>query len=59
MNYTGAVITPEDFRRERERRDNQKLESIAKSRSLNKQWIAHKEGYDVDYVANPAKGMDE
>jgi len=54
-----AVITPEDFRRERARRDREELNRIASSKSLNKQWIAHINHFDVDYDPNPAPNQDE
>ena len=59
MSYNNAVITEEDFKRERAKRDREILNRISSSKSLNKKWIAHLNGYDVDYIANPAQGQTE
>jgi len=58
MSYN-TFITPEDFRRELARRDREALNRIASSKSLNKQWVAHINGFDVDYIPNPAPNQDE
>lgn len=47
---TGSVITPEDFKRERARIDRELLDRIAKSKSVNKIWLADSLGFDVDYT---------
>jgi len=57
--YNNSVITKEDFRKEIERRDREKLDRIARSKSINKQWLAHIVGYDVDYDSVPAHNQDE
>jgi hypothetical protein len=58
MSYAGTlVVTPEDFKKEIEKRDSKLLERLSKK--LNGRWIAHCLGYDVDYDANPAVGMNE
>jgi len=60
MSYDGTlVVTPEDFAREIAKRNREKLDRIARSKSLNKQWVAHINGFDVDYTPNPAPGQDE
>lgn len=46
----GAVVTPEDFKRERAKRDRELLNRIANSKSVNKQWLADSLGFDVDYT---------
>lgn len=56
--YCGTVVvTPEDFKREREKRDRALLNRLSKK--LNGRWIATCLGYDVDYDSNPAVGMNE
>jgi hypothetical protein len=56
--YSGTlVVTPEDFKKEREKRDRILLEKLSKK--LNGRWIAYCLGYDCDYDATPAQGMNE
>jgi len=57
MKYNNAIITEEDFRRERERRDNEILERI-KGR-INSKWMGYVRGFDTDYIPNPPVGMNE
>lgn len=57
MRYNGSVITPEDFKRERERRDNHLLARFAKK--LNGRWLATINGFDVDYDSVPMSGQNE
>lgn len=61
MRYDGAVVTPLDFKQERERRDRKLLDRISKSKSLNKIWLADSLGFDVDYTPDerePQKNED-
>jgi hypothetical protein len=55
--YNNSVVTPEDFMREIEKRDRTLLERLSKK--LNGRWIAYCLGYDGDYDATPAQGMNE
>jgi hypothetical protein len=57
MNYSGSVITKEDFEREWAKRDRKLLEKLSKK--LNGRWMAYNLGYDVDYDPSPAKGQNE
>jgi hypothetical protein len=57
MRYSNSVVTQEDFKRERERRDNEFFRKI--ERSLNKKWIGYVNGYDTDYSPSPIVGQDE
>lgn len=57
MRYSNSVVTEEDFRREREIRDNNLLARFAKK--LNGRWQAYVNGFDSDYIPNPPRGMNE
>lgn len=57
--YNNSVVTKEDFKRERDRRDKELLEKISRSKSINKRWLAYKLGFDSDYQPNPALGQNE
>ena len=57
--FNGAVITPLDFKREITKRDNELLERISKSKSVNKKWIAEVNGFDADYDRVPAMDQNE
>jgi hypothetical protein len=57
MRYNGVVATEEDFKRERERRDNQLLDRF--KNKLNGRWLATINGFDVDYDSVPMSGQNE
>jgi hypothetical protein len=57
MRYNNSVVTEEDFKKERERRDNQLLDRF-KGR-INSKWLAYVNGFDSDYSATPITGMNE
>jgi hypothetical protein len=57
MRYNGAIVTEEDFKKERERRDNQLLDRLGKK--LNGRWLATISGFDVDYDSVPTSGQTE
>ncbi len=57
MNYSGAVVTEADFKKERERRDSSLLARWSKK--LNGRWLATINGFDVDYDSVPASGQTE
>jgi hypothetical protein len=58
MRYNGAVITPQDFKNELQRRDNEELRRYAKDK-LNGRFWAAKNGFDTDTDLTPANGQDE
>ena len=57
MRYNGSVVTEEDFKKERERRDSSLLDRLATK--LNGRWQAYVMGFDSDYIPNPPQGMNE
>lgn len=56
--YNGAVITAEDFKRENSLLENRILSNIERSKSINKLWLAHCKGFDVDYTPDENEPQD-